>query len=342
MFPFQSWDWMRRSLPWLLGFWGIFLMPLAACQRQSENPSKPPEKVTIAYATIPHSALFQVAFAKGFFLAEGLEVIAQAHEFGKPALDSLLGGKADVATVADTPIMFAVTKGQKIYTLAILTTVNKATAIVARKDRGIASPEDLKGKRIGVARGTTAEFFLDSFLSTRGIERKEVQIVNLMPDEMPGALSQGKVEAVSIWKPAMKNSQNALGDKALVFYDETIYSDIFCLAAGSSFIEQHPGTIRKILKALLRAEAFMKQNPGETRRLIAQFIKMDQGLLEEIWDSFDFRVTLDQSLIVSLEDQTRWAQRNNLTTGLNMPRYLELIYLDGLQSVKPEAVRIIR
>ena len=152
----------------------------------------------------------------------------------------------------------------------------------------------------------------------------------------------GKVEAVVTWNPALKNSQKALGDKALVFYDETIYSDIFCLAAGSSLIDQHPETIKKILKALLRAEAFMKQNPGETRRLVAQFIRMDQGLLEEIWDSFDFRVTLDQSLIVSLEDQTRWAQRNNLTTGLNMPRYLDLIYLDGLQSVKPEAVRIIR
>jgi sulfonate transport system substrate-binding protein len=329
-------------LLWALGLGCLLLLPLAACQRPMENTSPAPEKVTIAYATMPHSALFLVALKQGFFLAEGLEVIAQAHEFGKLALDSLLGGKADVATAADTPIMFAVTRGQKIYTLAILTTVNKATAIVARKDRGIASPEDLKGKRIGVARGTTAEFFLDSFLSTRGIERREVRIVDLRPNEMPEALSRGKVEAVSTWNPALKNSQKALGDKALVFYDETIYSDIFCLAARSSFIEKYPGAVKKVLRALLRAEAFTKRNPLEARRLIAQFTGTDQRLLEEIWDSFDFRVTLDQSLVVSLEDQTRWAQRNKLTTGLHMPGYLDLIYLEGLQTVKPEAVRIIR
>ena len=342
MFPFQSLSRIIRSLPWLLGLSGFFLMPLAACQRQTENLSRPPEKVTIAYSTGLNAALFQVAFTKGFFSAEGLEVAAQPHEYGKLALDSLLEGKADLATVADTPIMFAIAGGKRVYTLAMLATAKKAVGIVARKDRGIARPSDLKGKRIGVARGTTSEFFLDSFLSIRRIERKEVQIVDLRPNEMPEALSQGKVEAVSIWEPTLKNSQKALGDKALVFYDETIYSDIFCLTAGPPFIEHHPGTVKKILRALLRAEAFTKQNPEEARRLIAQFTKTDQGILEEIWDSFDFRVTLDQGLIVSLEDQTRWAQRNKLTSGMDFPNYLDLIYFDGLQSVKPEAVSIIR
>jgi NitT/TauT family transport system substrate-binding protein len=342
MFPFQSWTGIIKSLPWLLGLLGFFLMPFAACRQQTENPSRPPEKVTIAYSTAPHAALFQVAFTKGFFSAEGIEVTAQPHEFGKLALDSLLEGKADLATVSDTPIMFAIAGGNRIYTLAMLATVNKAVGIVARKDRGIARPSDLRGKQIGVTRGTTSEFFLNSFLSTLGIEWKEVQIVDLRPNEMPEALSRGKVKAVSIWKPTLENSQKTLGDKALVFYDETIYSDIFCLTAGPPFIEQHPGTVKKILRALLRAEAFTKQNPEEARRLITQFTKTDQRILEEIWNSFNFRVTLDQSLIVSLEDQTRWAQRYKLSSGTDFPNYLDLIYLDGLQSVKPEAVSVIR
>jgi ABC-type nitrate/sulfonate/bicarbonate transport system substrate-binding protein len=342
VFSFQPWSRIIKSLPWLLGLLGFFLMLFTACRQQTENSSRPLEKVTIAYPTVLQAALFHVAFTKGFFSAEGLEVTAQPHEFGKLALNSLLEGKADVATATDTPIMFAITGGRRVYILAILATDNKAVGIVARKDRGIGNPSDLKGKQIGVARGTTSEFFLDSFLSTRGMERKEVKIVDLKPHEMPEALAQGKVEAVAIWNPALKNSQKALGDKALVFYDETVCSDIFCLAAGSSFIEQHPETVKKILRALLRAEAFTKQNPDEARRLIAQFIQADQGLLGEIWNSSDFRVTLDQSLIVSLEDQTRWAQRNKLTSGMDFPNYLDFIYLDGLQSVKPEAIRIIR
>ena len=147
MFPFQSWTRIIKSLPWLLGLLGFFLMPFAACRQQTENPSRPPEKITIAYSTAPHAALFHVAFTKGFFSAEGLEVTAQPHEFGKQALDSLLEGKADLATVADTPIMFAVTRGKRICLLAVLAMSNKATAIVARRDRGITTPADLKGEK---------------------------------------------------------------------------------------------------------------------------------------------------------------------------------------------------
>ena len=37
--------------------------------------------------------------------------------------------------------------------------------VVARRDRGIKNPEDLKGKIVGVPKTTIAEFFLNNFLS---------------------------------------------------------------------------------------------------------------------------------------------------------------------------------
>ena len=183
---------------------------------------------------------------------------------------------------------------------------------------------------------------MDSFLSTRGIGRKEVKIIDMKPNEMPDALIKGKVDAVSTWNPTLKHLQKGLGDNGLIMYDETIYSETFCVAAWQEFIKKHPEAIKKVLRALIRAETFVKQNPEESRRLVAEFIKTDKALLDEIWDSYDFRVTLDQSLLVSLEDQTRWALKNRLTGGTDMPNYLDFIYFDGLRSVKPEAVRIIR
>jgi len=75
---------------------------------------------------------------------------------------------------------------------------------------------------------------------------------------------------------------------------------------------------------------------------VADFIKIDSALLEEIWGIFNFRVALDQALLVNLEDQTRWAIKKRLTARTDMPNYLDYIYISGLQAVKPEAVRIIR
>ena len=64
---------------------------------------------------------------------------------------------------------------------------NRDLAIVARNDRGIASPGDLKGKKMGVTLGTNADFFADAFLLAEGIDRKGVKIIDMKPDEMPAA-----------------------------------------------------------------------------------------------------------------------------------------------------------
>ncbi|MDI6742231.1 MAG: ABC transporter substrate-binding protein, partial [Smithella sp.] len=150
-----------------LRFAALFLVTLVfivfainGCQHQKTSP---PEKITIAYSINVNPALVYIAFAKNYFKEEGLDATAQPHPFGKPALQSVIEGKADIATVADTPIVFAVMDGKQITTLAVIQTSNKNEAIVARKDRGIAQPDDLKGKIIGVTPGTTAHFFADSF-----------------------------------------------------------------------------------------------------------------------------------------------------------------------------------
>jgi sulfonate transport system substrate-binding protein len=320
----------------------LLTLPTIACEKQSDQAVGLPEKVTIANAMTPFTALVQVALIKGFFSAEGLDVNAQPHEFGKLALQSVLEGKADVAVSGDTPVMFAVTSGKKTYTMAVLATSRKGEAIMARRDRGISSPDDLKGKTIGVTLGTTGDFFLESFLSIHRISKEEVHIVDMKPNEMTDALVTGKVDAVSFWSFFINQLLRQLGDNGIAFYDETVYSDTVCLTAMQEYVKTHPEAMRRMLRALIRAEAFVNKNPEETRRLVAEYIKVDQAILDEIWESFDFKVTLDQSLLLSLEDQTRWAIRNRLTEGGGSPNYLDFIYLESLQAVRPEAVRIIR
>ncbi len=105
----------------------------------------PPEKVTIAYSASPDSALAQVAQAQGYYLKEGLDTVPQKYAYGKVALDAVLEGKADFATVAETPVMFAIMKGEKISIIATIQTSNRNNVIIARKDRGIQAPQGPKG-----------------------------------------------------------------------------------------------------------------------------------------------------------------------------------------------------
>ena len=61
-----------------------------------------------------------------------------------------------------------------------------------------------------------------------------------------------------------------------------------------------------------------------------------------IWAEFSFQLLLDQTILVSMEDEARWAMKEGLTDKKEVPNYLDFIFMDALELVKPEAVTIIR
>jgi len=146
---------------------------------QEQKYTGPVEKITVAIGTGPVTTLIHIASAKGYFENEGLDVVLQQHPSGKSAFNALVEGEADLATAAETPIMLAIMRGEKIGILATISSAEKNKMIVARKDKGISIPNDLKGKKIGVSVGTSADFFMDSFLVMHGISRDEVEVINV-------------------------------------------------------------------------------------------------------------------------------------------------------------------
>jgi ABC-type nitrate/sulfonate/bicarbonate transport system substrate-binding protein len=302
----------------------------------------PREKITFAYSANPNATLVHIAFVKGYFTEEGLDPTPQLHAFGKLALNAVIEGKADLSTSAGTPIVFAVMNGTKIMTLAAIQTSNRNEAIIARQDRGIARPGDLLGKKIGVTLGTSGHFFAYSFLLFHGIDEKQVNLIGLRPDDMAEALGTGKVDAVSTGVPYLNQLRKKLGSNGVVFFGDTLYTEAFCVAATQEFVKRNPEAIKKVLRALIKAETFVKRSPEESRRLMAEFIQLDKAVIDEIWDAYKFKVSLDQALLVDFEGQTRWVMKNRSAARTDMPNYLDFIYLDGLDSVKPDAVRIVR
>jgi sulfonate transport system substrate-binding protein len=117
---------------------------------------------------------------------------------------------------------------------------------------------------------------------------------------------------------------------------------MFSLSAQREYAARNPEIVKKLLRALVKAETFAAQQPDLAMGLTADFLKFDRKQLEEIWSSFDFRVTLGQDLVLTLENESRWAIKNRLTPATAVPNYLEYIAWDGLLAVKPGAVTILR
>lgn len=221
----------------------MFIAALIGCEKPPSQSSDTLQKITVAYTFQPQSTLVHVAVAKRYFTEEGLDVQSQMHTYGKTALQSVIESKADFATVAETPIMFSVLKGEKLLVIANIEASNMNNAIVARKDAGISASGDLKGKRIGFTPGTTSDFFLDSLLTVNGLTRKEILPVALKPEEMQDAIMAKKVDAVSTWNYPVTQISRKLGADGMIFYDREIYSEIFNVAAKQDFVQKNPATV---------------------------------------------------------------------------------------------------
>lgn len=314
----------------------------SSCTRTDSKPAGPPDKITIAYAATTDAVLAEVAQVRGYFREEGLEVTPQLHPYGKLALAELLAGKADFATVAETPVMFAIMNGAKISVIATIETSSKGNAIIARKDRGILSLADLKRRKVAVTRGTTSDYFLDAILAVNGIARDEVKLVDLKAEQLPEALAKGEIDAVSAFTPYTIRAQEQLGKSGIAFHDKEIYTWTFNVVATQDFIRKHPDRVAKMLRALIRAEEFTRDNPAEAQKIVTGFSGIDPAIVREVWADTRFTVSLDQTLVIALEDESRWAMKHGLTEAKRVPNYLNYIYFDGLKAVRPETVRILR
>lgn len=319
----------------------LFVLLVAGCREGAQAPAAAPVKVVIAWSA-PQACLVPIAFDRGYFQAEGIEAVLQAQTSGMAALQSVLDGKADLATVAETPIVHAVMRGEQLAIIATVATANRNQAIVVRKDRGIATPADLQGKSVGVTLGTNGEFFLDTFFIAHGIERSKVRVVDLKPEAMVAALTTGSVDAVATWQPYVLRLQSALGAAGMTIPSEELYTENYSAVLRRDLLSQQPELAARLLRALVRAEEAIARQPDDARRLLAECTGVESAQAAELQGIFDLKVGLQQSLLISLEDQARWALPREEHGKAQMRDMLDYIHPEGLLAVKPEAVRLIR
>jgi NitT/TauT family transport system substrate-binding protein len=309
------------------------------------QPDAPARKITIATTLHAGAAPLYVAVEKGYFKEEGLDVTLAPFTSGKAGLAAVLDSKADFATVAEIPLALAAMQGERIAIVATFFSGARDHKVIARKDRGIAAPLDLKGKKIGATAGTNSAFLLDLVLASVKLSRADVRLVNLKPEEMLAALTKGEVDATSTWQPTLGVLQKALGPNGVMFdgFDiQGIFTVTLNLAGRQEFVKARPETVSKTLRALVRGSEFVRANSDEARRITSAAVGVDEALLREIWDGYRYSVRLDQSLPIALEDTSRWAIKNRLIDARAVPNYSDFIFPDELQRLNPAAVRLIR
>jgi NitT/TauT family transport system substrate-binding protein len=286
------------------------------------------------------NSLIHIAGARGYFAAGGLEVTVKEYASGLAAVNGMLDGEVEVATAAEFVLVGKALVNERICTFG---TIDKFIQIelIGRKDRGIGKATDLTGKRIGVPLKTAAEFYLGRFLELNGLGGGQAALVNVGPLQSADALAGGEVDAVVTWPPFVKAIEERLGNGVVrwpVQNEQATYCSAVCTTGWAA---GHPLLIDRFLDALVRAEIYAAGHPEEAKSIVQKALRYDDSYMAVVWPQHRLSVSLDQSLVIAMEDEARWMIANHLTDEKAIPVFLDYIYLDGLKAVRPEAVNVV-
>jgi NitT/TauT family transport system substrate-binding protein len=309
-------------------------------RRPAAAISEAVESVKIATVAYVGSCPILIASANGYFTDEGVAAQIHFQPNGKDALAEVLQERADLATAADIPVMYAALNGEPVSVIATMAAMEDH-AILGRTDRGIDSPASLRGKRIGVTIGTTTQFFLDAYLNRNRLSPAQVTVVDMRPKGLIEALARGELDAAVLYQPFLDMSATALRNEAIVLSGQAVYDVLFALAGTRDYVAAHQVTLEKVLRATLRGARSCKESPDAARSILADAMKTDPRTLERIWPSYQFEIALRQGLLLTLEDEARWAIKNKLATQTKVPNFLDNLGLKPLQAVAPSAVTVI-
>ncbi len=341
---------MSRSTGWpqrtrLFGLAGLVLACLLAVLAWQHRESVAPSTrlpIRIALPSQASAGALFYAYQRAVFDRHGLAPTLSTFMIGKQALQAVLDDQADLAVVADTPFMLAVMKGEPVAALATIYASRTTMALAARRERGINSAQDLRGKRIGTLFGTNAQYFIDAYLVANGIARTEVEIVGLRPEEIVDALTSGKVDAVTAWHPELARISQSMGQRVMLLYGEDLFVYRFLVVGKKTFIDSHDGSVRAVLASLQEANSAIVHQPDQARALIGAALKLDESQLQATFNAHDYTLSLDQSLLLALSDQSRWAISRGVSARQELPNYLQALRPGPLAAVAPSAVKIIQ
>jgi NitT/TauT family transport system substrate-binding protein len=299
------------------------------------------EKVTIAVPLQVAGGAFFVGQHQRLFDGNSIDLQLREFKLGKDALAAVLAGQADLAVVADVPAMLAMARGQDIAIVSVVFNSREAAALLVRADHGIRSVADLQGRTVATVSGTNVEYMLDRMLGRHQVERAGLKLRTLSPAAMTEAFRLGEVDAITSWQPDLAQLKFELGPTAVALYEPDIFVYRFLLVGKRSFLSSHPAQVRGVLTALEASGESMRRAPQQAIGIIGRKIALDATELGRFFDANDYRLVLDQSLLVALDDQTRWAMGRSMIPPGAIPNYLDFIVREPLQAVLPGADRMI-
>ena len=193
------------------------------------------------------------------------------------ALEFLNAGSIDFGSTAGAAALVGRINGNPIKSIYVYSRP-EWTALVTTKESGIATVQDLRGKRVAVTRGTDPHIFLVRALQQAGMTEKDIRPVLLQHPDGKTALIRGDVDAWAGLDPMM--AQAEIENGARLFYRNPQANTWGILNVREAFLNEHPDLVRRVLAVYEEARKFSLANYDDEKRVFMEVTKLPAAVAD--------------------------------------------------------------
>ena len=228
----------------------------------------------------------RVTKEKGFFEQAfgeiGVEVNWIEFQSGALYFEAMAAERLDLGLAASAPVVVGQAANIDFKIIALTTDGLNDSSLIVAKDSPIRELSDLRGKKIAVARGSSAWYFLYKVLEAAELQPTDLDIVYLEPNEAQSAFDGGSVDAWAIWDPLLTHEIQAKEARVLIDNQAVgAISPIFGLAR-TKFAEAHPDLVVKFLQTYEKGRQWYHDYHDEAADILATFKKMEKPFVSDV------------------------------------------------------------
>ncbi|QOG19728.1 MULTISPECIES: sulfonate ABC transporter substrate-binding protein [Bradyrhizobium] len=209
----------------------------------------------------------QQAALEKHFSPQGIEVKWVEFSSGPPMMEAMNVGSVDYGAVGDSPPVFAQAAGAAIV-YAAGQPITNGQGILVPKDSPIRIITELKGRRVGFTKGSSAHNIVVQTLEKAGLTYADITPVYLTPPDAGPAFANGSIEAWAIWDPYFAIGETKQNGRILINAREVTKTNSFYIA-NRDFAKNHGAILQQIVDVTTATAKWAEQHRDEVAKSLA-------------------------------------------------------------------------
>lgn len=287
-----------------------------------------------------------VASKNNLFEKNHLTINVSFTDSGKQNLDDLRAGKVDFALMSSTPFILdkLANAGNELsdnepVILGNLLHSTQVNQILTTQGRDIETVNDLKGGKVGLAKGTNSEYLWWLYSVFYQVTPGSVEIIDLPVSELGEALQKGEVDAIVVWQPWTNQFMQQYDGQLKQVEGSHVYSAKWLLVTTREVVRDNPYYCQQILKAYAQAINLIQTDTEKEMLIYSEHANKDQ-YADTNYQPGLHQLNLNWALIAELHQGIQWAKLHHFP-GSDQPTDVTSWFApEPMQTIKPFLVKI--